>query len=352
MTGKKLPDWKNGVYRKVGSIEIVEFPLVKGKTSISIPNNNLSGTEYKQIAEASLTRIVFIKKGDEEILIREIDYIPELSYLKGKSFDISHNNLTKIDNNFSGILIIKKWNGMPVVTWGLENGKFTYKSNSKINTATNRTSDQQCGTLVTEYERDCTEMWYGDVMAYEECGPWTPTGNSWFFPYPCENDPPNCDPNLSNEECACQLYQICGGGDGGDEEAPPQPPIFTASDETGSITTNYDQTGLQRDRHYRWVFLKGITLTFTSYDKGTHTKGNDGLWRFSGLQHVDDAMTGTFAGWDISYELNGIAPTHAQFHASMHFDCTVTSRTTYLGRPIVNIQSHSCRKYWHINDGN
>ena len=27
--GKKLPDWKHGEYKKIGGMEIVEFPLIK-----------------------------------------------------------------------------------------------------------------------------------------------------------------------------------------------------------------------------------------------------------------------------------------------------------------------------------
>jgi len=88
--GKKLPDWKKGFYRKVGNIEMVEFPLVKIKTSISVSSNaQLTNAQKQRIAEASLSRIVFIKK-DDKVLIREIDYIPDWEYLQNKGFDISH----------------------------------------------------------------------------------------------------------------------------------------------------------------------------------------------------------------------------------------------------------------------
>ncbi|MBA3674704.1 MAG: hypothetical protein H0W75_07065, partial [Chitinophagaceae bacterium] len=70
----KLPDWKHGVYRKVGNMEVMEFPLHKAHRSISIPNKSLTEGEKKKIAAASLTRIVFIKRG-ENIYVREIDYI-------------------------------------------------------------------------------------------------------------------------------------------------------------------------------------------------------------------------------------------------------------------------------------
>jgi len=74
----KSPDWNHGTYRKVGNMEIVEFPLIKGVASLLLPlNSKLTASNRKRIAEASLTRIAFIKKGDGNIIVREIDYIPD-----------------------------------------------------------------------------------------------------------------------------------------------------------------------------------------------------------------------------------------------------------------------------------
>lgn len=36
LKGKKLPDWQHGYYRKVGDMEIMEFPLFKETTTISL----------------------------------------------------------------------------------------------------------------------------------------------------------------------------------------------------------------------------------------------------------------------------------------------------------------------------
>ena len=73
----KLPDWTRSTYRKVGRIEIVEFPLIKAKTTMSVPTAGLSKQDVKRIAEASLTRLAIIKNPNGKILVREIYYIPE-----------------------------------------------------------------------------------------------------------------------------------------------------------------------------------------------------------------------------------------------------------------------------------
>lgn len=59
--GKKQPDWKNGKYRKVGNMEIIDFPLLKEKKTISVrSDNSLTSADKKRIAKASLKRISFI----------------------------------------------------------------------------------------------------------------------------------------------------------------------------------------------------------------------------------------------------------------------------------------------------
>ena len=59
--GKQLPYWPKGVYKKVGNLEIVEFPLMKKSKDISIPADGLEDYNKIRIAEASLQRIAFIR---------------------------------------------------------------------------------------------------------------------------------------------------------------------------------------------------------------------------------------------------------------------------------------------------
>ena len=63
LKAKKLPDWKRGLYKKIGKMEIVEFPLVTAKKTVMIPSNeNLTIADKKRITEASLSKISFIRR--------------------------------------------------------------------------------------------------------------------------------------------------------------------------------------------------------------------------------------------------------------------------------------------------
>ncbi len=213
--GKKLPAWSKGIYKKIGGLEIVEFPLAKEKKSVLLDGENgLSAADNLRIAEASLSRIVIIKTPGNRIVIREIDYIPEWNYLKMKNFDISHNSMTAMDKNYSGKLIVKKWNGEELSRKIIAGGKTVSKG--RIQRAMpNNARSLDCATyLVTEYQMHCIWVTYGDEPATEECD-WIPTGVTWYEEI-CDDDP-SCGIGMSSEECACQMYELgCeGGGDGG-----------------------------------------------------------------------------------------------------------------------------------------
>ena len=109
--GKKLPDWKHPFITKVGSNYVVEFPLNENTSSYSISstgnNERLSPSQIKKVADASISRIAFIKMPDGKIIVREIDYIPEWKYLERKSFDISSVSILNSTNDFSGRIIVK-----------------------------------------------------------------------------------------------------------------------------------------------------------------------------------------------------------------------------------------------------
>lgn len=236
--GEKLPDWKNGTYRRVGNMEIVEFPLMKERKTYSIPSaTKLSSSEIRKITDGSLSRIVFIRASNSEIVVRELDYIPDIDFLKVKGYDISDIRLGSKENNFSGRVITKKWDGTILSTRKFENGKIT-KTGKKINNAnfnikslSSATTNNSGGCAmveIVEYERTCTEVHRGDVwIPTGECTPWEPTGNSWVEE---QCSPSECDYG-SSEECECQLFGMgCDDGGGGNEvgEEPPPNPCKTA----------------------------------------------------------------------------------------------------------------------------
>lgn len=227
--GKQLPDWQNGTYRKVGKMEIVEFPLIKEKTKLTIPQGDDAAT-VSRIADASLTRIAFIKAPGDEIDVREIDYVPDGQYLANMHYDISKTQLGAAGLSYSGRVIAKKWGGEIVTIHKLTQGKVTAKGRIKKQpvltqeeTSMGSTSTMGCVTAqMCEYEQYCEEIHRGDVWVPNgKCTDWSPTGYCIYEEY-C--DPYTCDYG-STESCECQLYGLgCsnegGGGDNGNENNP------------------------------------------------------------------------------------------------------------------------------------
>jgi len=284
--GKKLPDWKNGVYKKFGNYEAIDFPLVKEKTFIPFAENDgLSEVDKKRIAAASISRITFIrdKKGRTEI--RETIFIPDIDYLSRNGYDISNNKFGDVDKDFSGMILIKKWDNTNITRSIIRNGKVVQRYTGQPLLA-NRMSCN--GTLVTEYFRDCEVNIYGDGMVTEECGPWMPTGNQWCL----EDDPvPNPCEDPGSPQCACQEYGLCegGGDDGGDEE----PECSMTNEEAQALLSS---------------------MSITAVSDGSYTAGGEsspdgnGIIRKPVIVHRDGAVTNYGLGYSDRYELffNGI----------------------------------------------
>ncbi|RYG42426.1 MAG: hypothetical protein EOO01_23150, partial [Chitinophagaceae bacterium] len=170
-SGIKSPDWKHGVYQRKGDVELVEFPLLKVKGRVLIPTpDSLSRADLSRLVNASLSRIVFIKKGDK-VLVREIEYLPDLSYASGKSFDISSNNITKLDRDFSGRIIQRYWDGKELSRMLVVNGAVKSKGRirpvaqqaSGLPTAASTSSrGRNCSVFeICEWQRDCEYVWVG-----------------------------------------------------------------------------------------------------------------------------------------------------------------------------------------------
>ena len=212
--GKQLPDWKNGTYRKMGDLEIVEFPLLKENSTISVVKDNSASSQgVKQIINASLKKIAFIKKVNTEIVVREIDYIPNWSYLQTKAFDISTTDFGSKSNDFTGMITTKKWGGITLAHYPMVSGKY-YSNKTKANT----TSSQQANSADCPDVEWCT---YSITCIFEL------HGDVWINTGEC-SDPveiscvPIPDPNCSGGgggggEDPCETYGICGDGEEEDD---------------------------------------------------------------------------------------------------------------------------------------
>ncbi|MGQ0738313.1 MAG: hypothetical protein ACT4OJ_04570, partial [Bacteroidota bacterium] len=69
LKGRKLPDWSHPIVGKFRQYDVIEYPLVKGTNEFFIPSDNfISETDKMRIVEASLSRIIFIRKNNNEIV--------------------------------------------------------------------------------------------------------------------------------------------------------------------------------------------------------------------------------------------------------------------------------------------
>jgi hypothetical protein len=243
--GKKLPVWKHGTHRKLAGMDFVEYPLLKAKTGFPIPTNGLTITDRKKIFTASLKTVTFIKnKG--EVIMREINYIPDWEYLKKNNYDISSILDYSKENDFTGKMIVKEWGGKDVSTQFYKDGKLfkilpkdykkiTFKKGGSQNTS----SLGECMTLYCKMWQDCDE--YPDGLI-------TNCGEPYPDPNDCYEEPtPGCITGGSEEcntnptpECICDTYGIgCSGGGGGNpdpEECDPSA-VYPEEQEFNSYTS-------------------------------------------------------------------------------------------------------------------
>jgi hypothetical protein len=215
--GKQLPGWKNGVVTKIGKWDAIEFPLNRSKSSFAIAGDKFTAAQCKKIADASISKIAFIKTDDNKIIVRAIDYIPDWEYLQNKQFDIGDAKTVNIKNDFTGMKIIKDWAGNFISSKILIDGK-TVKTGRKQNPATRPkgvgtpTSLDDCITIqLCIWLQDCIVTIENDVVTAEECGEWYNSGNCW----PMEE----CNDSDDGED-PCEAYGCGGdgGGGGGEEE--------------------------------------------------------------------------------------------------------------------------------------
>lgn len=215
LKGKKLPEWKSGYIGKIGNSQAVEFPLVTKTKSFPInpvsENRNLSQADIMRINNASISRIVFAKSSTGKIEVREVDYIPDWNYLVKYGFDISKISLLGPNFDFSGRVLIKKWDGSIVSSLIYKDGKII-KTGKRVNGIQPIVESQTCTFMyLCIWQQDCVLTIYGDGMIANECGPWYNTGECWFEEVcngeidPCEEFNLVCNPGGNNENPECSM---------------------------------------------------------------------------------------------------------------------------------------------------
>lgn len=210
-TDKKYPIWKNGIYYKLSTFEVFEFPLIKNKNEMSVPSN-LSQADKKRVAESSLARIRFIKDKIGKISVVEVNYIPEIQYLRNNNYDISNVAMGEENSDFTGRMILKKWNGEFIARYIFNDGIATGKIKNKNTLSTLRDNNVSSNfgevSCPAGQEAWCTYHNYCDVYPdglQTNCTDWEIVGDCW-----CEGTPSDPCEGLSAEDCACQKIGVCG----------------------------------------------------------------------------------------------------------------------------------------------
>ncbi|RZK10541.1 MAG: hypothetical protein EOO46_10380 [Flavobacterium sp.] len=223
--GKKLPDWKNSIYKRIGNIEIVEFPLLAGKKEILIPSTeNLSPTNKKRVADVALTKISFIKKANGQTAVRELVYIPSFQYMQNQNYDISETSMLGSLNDFTGQIVIRNWEGKVLSIKLVKDGKI-FRSLRLNKNNKSQIIDGQIVAKTGAYCDGANDLWQCvvniicDVTIYsdgvEEWGNCREEMTDECWPVYCEEDVSPCE-GLTSEECACQLYGVGCDNEEGD----------------------------------------------------------------------------------------------------------------------------------------
>lgn len=230
---RKMPDWNNGSAYKRGQFSFLEFPLLKEKTALLVGKDSvLSASQASQIVNASVSRVLFIRTANNQVVVREVNYVPDWDYLKKHDFDISQARYKQAGDDFTGTMIVKDWKGTILSMRRLKEGKIVkVVSTNRATTVHNQHLRMDC--QMVEY---C--MWYedceviGDVMT-DNCGE----------PY---MDPSDC---FVQEECTpgedddpCTLYGIgCEPGGGGNDDPPPPPDPCEDAQPGANKATSFSQ---------------------------------------------------------------------------------------------------------------
>ncbi|MCU0321100.1 MAG: hypothetical protein MUE72_01715 [Chitinophagaceae bacterium] len=239
----KYPKWSLGQAYTKNGFQIVEMPILYSTTTVLLPGTeNESETTKKQLANTALKKVLFIKQPNGKVAIRLVTIVPTKVYAASKNFDISSNNCNNLNDNFSGYIMVRKWDETPITTTKIVNGtnyqKIVFakrKANGTFNIINNQNSSRE--QTETENSDDCM-VWVPKVYktcAYfvnpdepeEECEDWneteSPTEGTWQYNPDCMGD----GGELSDDELCllfdigcpgdemqdpCEMYGICGGG--------------------------------------------------------------------------------------------------------------------------------------------
>jgi hypothetical protein len=230
---KKFPKWNLAKSYEKNGLQIVEMPLLYNETTVLMPGMQNETNETKtKIANASLSKIIFVKKPDNSINVRLITLVPKVAYAQSKNYDISSNSLNRFDTNFSGFVMVRKWdeeivkvdevlNGQKVKNVKLVRAEDTTGLGFRKNTNNTNARTVSCDLVwVPKMFRTCIVVGSGDDPdANENCEQWSePVPSEYYGTWE-----PVCTDveNDWNPDDLCTLFGIgcVDEGGGGDDDS-------------------------------------------------------------------------------------------------------------------------------------
>jgi hypothetical protein len=127
--------WQKAYTSQNNQFSFVESPLYYNQKLSSVLGSDDKPTSpeaKRKIFDASLNRLIVYKDKKTGVTGQYIvNYIPDLSYLEKHKYDISHNQINKLDKDFTGYIKYMTWDGEPKLIFRLEKGKVISKANYK-----------------------------------------------------------------------------------------------------------------------------------------------------------------------------------------------------------------------------
>lgn len=276
-TGRIFPKWPvafSGVNNKQQKYIEVPVTIEKKRVILFLDSSSLSNTDKQKQKQSVFQTLVIFEGGAGKVYYRLVSYVGSTKYLQNHNYDIGHNRIGKLDDDFEGYLHYSNERGEHLFSLEIENGrpvrKIVKESASQkkaVPDATTASGYEVCTTEcweITEWTcwqtyitvcppgGECYEMETGEecgdevvsIECYEEC--------TWIEDE--DPNPPCYDQTDPNGEC--DDFLPCDDcGDGGDGEAESTMGVDCSSFAFSQTTTaNWQEAGLNKIR-LKWVWI-------------------------------------------------------------------------------------------------
>lgn len=177
----KHPIWQRAVTGETSVAWFVEVPLFYNQrpaTFVAPKEGKLDAATRLKLLNASFDRLVIFKnKKTGQVDSRIVTYMPDIDYLNRHGKDISNNGINRMDKDFSGALIYRKWDGNMLFARKMVDGRIAKKFTAvnklnKVNKPKAGNAREVCDAYCTwSYEQTCYTTISGEFIT-EECGDW------------------------------------------------------------------------------------------------------------------------------------------------------------------------------------